>query len=150
MISLNINAPLVFWNNQKNTKSPPTHLRWRVWIVCRPMPAAEGFRFTELHSRAALRSLSDPSLGDPHKSASIHSILLRPAPSFYFAPLWLFLSIIQLTQPKRKASFHSTQFAKFHSVTILAFAGQSALCPTKCSDLKIISHKSPTTLLMCR
>ena len=74
----------------KNKKSPTTRLRFSPLRVLRPKPAAGGFRFSPLHSRAALRpppfvtflSLSAPSLGYSCKRASIHSIALRPAHCF--------------------------------------------------------------------
>jgi hypothetical protein len=63
------------------------------------------FRFTTLHFRATLRFATfrsipfivSPSLGNPRKSASIHSIALMPSP-FHSAPLWL-----PSPQPKLKA-----------------------------------------------
>jgi hypothetical protein len=63
-------------------------------MVCLPITAAGGFRFTSLHSRAALCSATfrsipfnvSPSLGNPRKSVSIHSIALIPTHRFIPLP----------------------------------------------------------------
>jgi hypothetical protein len=78
------------------------------------MPAAGGFRFTSLHFRATLRFATfrsiqfivSPSLGNPRKSASIHSIALMPSP-FLSAPLWL--PSPQAVILSQNGKLHSTQ-----------------------------------------
>jgi hypothetical protein len=61
-----------------------------------------------------------PSLGNPRKSASIHSIALMPTRRFIPLPFG-FPATSRNSKPKLEAPFHPTQFATFHSVITLAF-----------------------------
>ena len=106
------------------------------WSVLRPKPAAGGFRFSPLHSRAALRSATlrsipfivSPSLGYPRKSASF--IPLRSGnPPFHSAPLWL--SNPQPGTESQNGKLHSTQPNSLHCIQSppLLFPMQPAVCP---------------------
>ncbi len=81
---------------------------------------------------------------------SLHCITLQGCTSFHHlsfhsAPLWLFLHTLQITQPKREASLHSTPSAKFHSVVTLAFPNPVSGMPNRI----VCSRKQEAKKISC-
>jgi len=122
-------------------------------------PAAGGFRFSPLHSRAALRSatfrsipfivIPQPRLPTQECFHSFHSAQVQPTVSLR-SPL-AFQPTSQNLKPKREAPFHPTQFATLHSVNTLAFPNANQRYTLRyCSPLNPKCHKSPTALYRCR
>ena len=118
---------------------------------------AGGFRFSPLHSRAALRSAAlssisfivSPSLGYLLKSASIHSITLIPTRRFIPLPPWLSPLAIRNSKPKREAPFHPTPLSILHSVTTLVFPTPISSMPLRYSlPRKIKTYEIPHRPLM--
>jgi len=128
-------------------------------------PAAGGFRFSPLHSRAALRSatlhqsafwritfrsLSAPALATHARVfPSSHCAQAYPHPpsgGFHFVPLSL--SNPQSGTQSQNGKLHSTRLNSLHCIQSppLLSPTQSTACPAKCSPLKTKNHKSLATL----